>query len=138
MIHSFTTSTARLQARREPWTPAPSLQPSSARRPVHLRGTSVVPSAHLETALATAAAVPAAAAAAAAPLAAAQPLGDLSGTGLFELVNQANDLVAAQLVGLTPLSFAIVLGAGLLTSLSPCTLSVLPLTIGARPRVRPA
>ncbi len=32
--------------------------------------------------------------------------------------------------GITPLSFAIVLGAGLLTSLSPCTLSVLPLTIG--------
>lgn len=32
--------------------------------------------------------------------------------------------------GLTPLSFAVVLLAGLLTSLSPCTLSVLPLTIG--------
>lgn len=30
----------------------------------------------------------------------------------------------------TPLSFAILYFAGLLTSLSPCTLSVLPLTIG--------
>ncbi|KAI3438848.1 hypothetical protein D9Q98_001265 [Chlorella vulgaris] len=49
---------------------------------------------------------------------------------MFELVNKTNDLVAQQLTGLTPLSFAIVLGAGLLTSLSPCTLSVLPLTIG--------
>ncbi len=49
---------------------------------------------------------------------------------MFELVNQANVLVEQQLTGLTPLSFAIVLGAGLLTSLSPCTLSVLPLTIG--------
>ena len=32
--------------------------------------------------------------------------------------------------GLSPASFVVVLGAGLLTSLSPCTLSVLPLTIG--------
>ncbi len=32
--------------------------------------------------------------------------------------------------GITPLSYLIVLGAGLATSLSPCTLSVLPLTIG--------
>ena len=51
-------------------------------------------------------------------------------SGLYNLVNQADDLVAAQLTGLTPLSFFIVLGAGLVTSLSPCTLSVLPLTIG--------
>lgn len=73
-----------------------------------------------------------AAAAGAAPTAAAaaQPLFQLSSTGLFELINSANDIVAQQLTGLTPLSFAIVLGAGLLTSLSPCTLSVLPLTIG--------
>ena len=68
--------------------------------------------------------------AAAAAGAAAQPLFELSAAGLFELINQANDLVADQLTGLTPLSFAIVLGAGLVTSLSPCTLSVLPLTIG--------
>ena len=33
-------------------------------------------------------------------------------------------------VGLSPFSFLAVFGAGLLTSLSPCTLSVLPLTIG--------
>lgn len=78
-----------------------------------------------------AAPLPAAAASNLATLAAAQPvLGELSGTGMFELVNQANVLVEQQLTGLTPLSFAIVLGAGLLTSLSPCTLSVLPLTIG--------
>lgn len=80
--------------------------------------------------LASAAALPAAAVDHAA-LAAVQPvLGELSGTGMFELVNQANVLVEQQLTGVTPLSFAIVLGAGLLTSLSPCTLSVLPLTIG--------
>ena len=32
--------------------------------------------------------------------------------------------------GLTPVTFLVTFGAGLLTSLSPCTLSVLPLTIG--------
>lgn len=31
---------------------------------------------------------------------------------------------------MSPLTFVAVFGAGLLTSLSPCTLSVLPLTIG--------
>ncbi len=82
------------------------------------------PTVQASTALAAAAAGPAAAASA------AQPLFQLSAAGLFELVNQSNDLVAQQLTGLTPISFAIVLGAGLLTSLSPCTLSVLPLTIG--------
>ncbi|PSC75629.1 cytochrome c-type biogeneis [Micractinium conductrix] len=74
---------------------------------------------------------PHAAASAAFALAAAQPaLDQLSAAGLFELVGRANDIVEAQLAVLSPLSFAIVLGAGLLTSLSPCTLSVLPLTIG--------
>lgn len=59
------------------------------------------------------------------------PAYDLAaGSGLFNLITQADDLVAAQLTGLSPLSFLIVLGAGLVTSLSPCTLSVLPLTIG--------
>jgi cytochrome c-type biogenesis protein len=72
----------------------------------------------------------AAASATAAAAGAAQPLFQLSSAGLFELINQTDELVAQQLTGLTPLSFAIVLGAGLLTSLSPCTLSVLPLTIG--------
>ena len=32
--------------------------------------------------------------------------------------------------GVTPASYAVIFSAGLLTSLSPCTLSVLPLTIG--------
>ena len=31
---------------------------------------------------------------------------------------------------MTPVTYAVCLGAGLVTSLSPCTLSVLPLTIG--------
>lgn len=58
-------------------------------------------------------------------------IGDFAGVdGLFDAVSQADQLVLEQLQGLTPLSFAVVLGAGLLTSLSPCTLSVLPLTIG--------
>ncbi len=34
------------------------------------------------------------------------------------------------IIGVSPLTYAVVLLAGLLTSLSPCTLSVLPLTIG--------
>jgi len=53
-----------------------------------------------------------------------------AGSGIFNLITKADDLVADQLSGLNPLSFLIVLGAGLVTSLSPCTLSVLPLTIG--------
>lgn len=32
--------------------------------------------------------------------------------------------------GVSPATFAIIFTAGLLTSLSPCTLSVLPLTLG--------
>jgi len=53
-----------------------------------------------------------------------------AGSSIFNLITQADDLVADQLTGLNPLSLLIVLGAGLVTSLSPCTLSVLPLTIG--------
>ncbi|KAJ9522706.1 hypothetical protein QJQ45_019885 [Haematococcus lacustris] len=49
---------------------------------------------------------------------------------LYEVGQRANDLVAAQLAGVTPVTYAAVLAAGLATSLSPCTLSVLPLTIG--------
>ena len=78
-----------------------------------------------------AAALPAAHAAHAAALATApQPLAELSGAGLFSLVDQADRLLTEQLAGVTPLTFALVFGTGLLTSLSPCTLSVLPLTIG--------
>ncbi|KAK3240010.1 hypothetical protein CYMTET_50106 [Cymbomonas tetramitiformis] len=48
----------------------------------------------------------------------------------FRLGQQADAMVVDQLITLTPLTFVITLGAGLLTSLSPCTLSVLPLTLG--------
>ncbi|KAL4521597.1 hypothetical protein Ndes2437B_g07830 [Nannochloris sp. 'desiccata'] len=59
------------------------------------------------------------------------PAYDLAeGSSIFNLITQADGLVADQLTGLSPLSFLVVLGAGLVTSLSPCTLSVLPLTIG--------
>jgi len=49
---------------------------------------------------------------------------------LFTAIESADALVATQLSSLTPLSFLIIYTAGLLTSLSPCTLNVLPLTIG--------
>lgn len=50
---------------------------------------------------------------------------------IFFALNQSADAwVSAQLAHLSPLSFLVILGAGLLTSLSPCTLSVLPLTLG--------
>ena len=45
----------------------------------------------------------------------------------------AIDLVSCQTwcyAGISPITFLVTFGAGLLTSLSPCTLSVLPLTIG--------
>ncbi len=51
-------------------------------------------------------------------------------TVLYQGSQWANGLVASQLNHLTPLSVAIVFGAGLLTSLTPCTLSMLPITIG--------
>ncbi|KAG2423067.1 hypothetical protein HXX76_015583 [Chlamydomonas incerta] len=50
--------------------------------------------------------------------------------GLFAAGQSADALVSQQLAGVTPLTYLAVLGAGLVTSLSPCTLSVLPLTIG--------
>ncbi|KAG2494435.1 hypothetical protein HYH03_007487 [Edaphochlamys debaryana] len=56
--------------------------------------------------------------------------GDALVQSLFAAGQSADALVAEQLAGVTPLTYAIVLGAGLVTSLSPCTLSVLPLTIG--------
>lgn len=51
-------------------------------------------------------------------------------TQLYELSQFADRLVATQLVHLTPLSVGIIFAAGLLTSLTPCTLSMLPITIG--------
>lgn len=36
----------------------------------------------------------------------------------------------AMITALSPVTFLAIFGAGLITSLSPCTLSVLPLTIG--------
>ncbi|MBW4422508.1 MAG: cytochrome c biogenesis protein CcdA [Myxacorys californica WJT36-NPBG1] len=51
-------------------------------------------------------------------------------TSLYELAQFANGLVSTQLTHLTPVSAAIIFAAGLLTSLTPCTLSMLPITIG--------
>lgn len=49
---------------------------------------------------------------------------------LYAVGQQADQLVQHQLTGVTSSTYVVVLAAGLLTSLSPCTLSVLPLTIG--------
>ncbi len=49
---------------------------------------------------------------------------------LYYLEQWANQLVAAQLNHLNPVSLGIIFTAGLLTSLTPCTLSMLPITIG--------
>ena len=58
-------------------------------------------------------------------------VGDDVAMRLFAASQSADSLVADQLGGgVTPVTFAVVLAAGLVTSLSPCTLSVLPLTIG--------
>jgi cytochrome c-type biogenesis protein len=51
-------------------------------------------------------------------------------TTVYQWSQLADQLVVTQLNHLTPLSLAIVFGAGLLTSLTPCTLSMLPITIG--------
>jgi cytochrome c-type biogenesis protein len=49
---------------------------------------------------------------------------------LYELEQFANTLVDSQLSHLTWLSIGIIFAAGLLTSLTPCMLSMLPITIG--------
>lgn len=49
---------------------------------------------------------------------------------LYHLSQTANSLVAQQLTHLTIVSVAIIFSAGLLTSLTPCTLSMLPITVG--------
>ncbi len=51
-------------------------------------------------------------------------------TQLYELSQFADRLVSSQLMHLTPLSIGVIFAAGLLTSLTPCTLSMLPITIG--------
>ncbi|KAH1247543.1 Cytochrome c-type biogenesis ccda-like chloroplastic protein 2 [Glycine max] len=57
-------------------------------------------------------------------------LGDWFGGFLFSAGQQANEAVQGQLTSLSFTSLAVIYGAGLVTSLSPCTLSVLPLTLG--------
>jgi len=51
-------------------------------------------------------------------------------TQLYELEQYANQLVSTQLIHLSWLSVGIIFVAGLLTSLTPCMLSMLPITIG--------
>ena len=49
---------------------------------------------------------------------------------LYELEDFANTLVSTQLTHLSWISIGIIFAAGLLTSLTPCMLSMLPITIG--------
>lgn len=51
-------------------------------------------------------------------------------TQLYLLAQYANSLVSTQLTHLTPVSIGVIFLAGLLTSLTPCMLSMLPITIG--------
>ncbi|KAL6905657.1 hypothetical protein ACP4OV_003258 [Aristida adscensionis] len=57
-------------------------------------------------------------------------MGDWFGGLLYSAGQQANEAVQDQLSALSFTSLAVIFGAGLVTSLSPCTLSVLPLTLG--------
>ncbi|CAN1239156.1 Cytochrome c-type biogenesis ccda-like chloroplastic protein 2, partial [Linum grandiflorum] len=57
-------------------------------------------------------------------------IGDGFGGFLYSAGQQANEAVQGQLTALSFTSLAVIFGAGLVTSLSPCTLSVLPLTLG--------
>ncbi|XP_074575969.1 cytochrome c-type biogenesis ccda-like chloroplastic protein 1 isoform X2 [Curcuma longa] len=57
-------------------------------------------------------------------------LGDWLGDLLYSAGQQANEAVQSQLSAVSFTSLAVIFGAGLVTSLSPCTLSVLPLTLG--------
>ena len=51
-------------------------------------------------------------------------------TQLYQLEQFANSLVSNQLTHLSLLSVVIIFLAGLITSLTPCMLSMLPITIG--------
>lgn len=51
-------------------------------------------------------------------------------TQLYKLEHFADSLVSTQLAHLTPVSVGVIFLAGLLTSLTPCMLSMLPITIG--------
>lgn len=51
-------------------------------------------------------------------------------TQLYEIAQFANTLVKTQLTHLSWVSVGVIFGAGLLTSLTPCMLSMLPITIG--------
>ncbi len=51
-------------------------------------------------------------------------------TQLYEIAQFANTLVQTQLTHLTGVSIGVIFAAGLLTSLTPCMLSMLPITIG--------
>ncbi|MBC1235893.1 cytochrome c biogenesis protein CcdA [Nostoc sp. 2RC] len=51
-------------------------------------------------------------------------------TRLYELEQFANALVSNQLTHISVVSVGVIFAAGLLTSLTPCTLSMLPITIG--------
>nr|CBX25275.1 hypothetical_protein [Oryza brachyantha] len=57
-------------------------------------------------------------------------IGDWFGNLLYSAGQQANEVVQDQLSALSFTSLAVIFGAGLVTSLSPCILSVLPLTLG--------
>ncbi|KAK1364446.1 hypothetical protein POM88_040007 [Heracleum sosnowskyi] len=57
-------------------------------------------------------------------------IGNWFGGLLYSAGQQANEAVQDQLSALSFTILAVIFGAGLVTSLSPCTLSVLPLTLG--------
>ena len=54
----------------------------------------------------------------------------LSTSAAFYSIQSLDSAAIGSLQGVTALTFVLVLAAGLASSLSPCTLSVLPLTIG--------
>jgi hypothetical protein len=59
----------------------------------------------------------------------ALPLASLD-SAAYQLTTTLDSAVSSSLQGVSPLTYALVLAAGLASSLSPCTLSVIPLTIG--------